>query len=86
MNPQPSWEELQPYYDEGYDPYDPMHGSDSDDEQELTARDRPDYLATFLFLRGACVRRRLSARMHAVRNRLAPTPRRRVVLILSKAA
>jgi SAM-dependent methyltransferase len=33
MNPQPSWNELQPYYNEGYDPYDPNHGTDSADAQ-----------------------------------------------------
>jgi hypothetical protein len=27
MNPQPSWEELEAYYNHDYDPYDPMHGS-----------------------------------------------------------
>lgn len=39
MNPQPTWDELIPYYDEGYEPYDPMHGSDANDEQAIrTAR------------------------------------------------
>jgi 2-polyprenyl-3-methyl-5-hydroxy-6-metoxy-1,4-benzoquinol methylase len=35
MNPQPTWNELQPYYNEGYDPYDPNHGSDSGDAEEI---------------------------------------------------
>jgi SAM-dependent methyltransferase len=35
MNPQPSWEELAPYYNDAYDPYDPMHGSISDDKAEI---------------------------------------------------
>lgn len=35
MNPQPSWDELQPYYNEGYDPYDPSHGSDVADAEEI---------------------------------------------------
>ena len=32
MNPQPSWEELAPYYASSYDAYDPGHGSLADDE------------------------------------------------------
>jgi 2-polyprenyl-3-methyl-5-hydroxy-6-metoxy-1,4-benzoquinol methylase len=28
MNPQPSWQELEPYYSDSYGAYDPMHGSD----------------------------------------------------------
>jgi 2-polyprenyl-3-methyl-5-hydroxy-6-metoxy-1,4-benzoquinol methylase len=35
MNPQPSWEELGPYYNNGYDPYDPSHGSDAGDAEEV---------------------------------------------------
>lgn len=35
MNPQPSWEELAPYYSEAYPPYDPSHGSTADDEMVL---------------------------------------------------
>jgi 2-polyprenyl-3-methyl-5-hydroxy-6-metoxy-1,4-benzoquinol methylase len=31
MNPQPTWDELKPYYDEGYTPYNPSHGADADD-------------------------------------------------------
>jgi 2-polyprenyl-3-methyl-5-hydroxy-6-metoxy-1,4-benzoquinol methylase len=34
MNPQPDWSDLQPYYSESYDAYDPNHGSSSDSEQE----------------------------------------------------
>lgn len=32
MNPQPSWEELAPYYASSYEAYDPSHGSVEDDE------------------------------------------------------
>jgi 2-polyprenyl-3-methyl-5-hydroxy-6-metoxy-1,4-benzoquinol methylase len=32
MNPQPTWEELQPYYNSGYEPYDPEHGSADQDD------------------------------------------------------
>jgi SAM-dependent methyltransferase len=35
MNPQPSWEELQPYYSDAYDPYDPMSGSQAGDEWQI---------------------------------------------------
>lgn len=35
MDPQPSWDELQPYYNEGYDPYDPMHGSEVGDAEAI---------------------------------------------------
>jgi 2-polyprenyl-3-methyl-5-hydroxy-6-metoxy-1,4-benzoquinol methylase len=35
LNPQPTWEELEPYYNSGYDPYDPMHDSEADDDQEI---------------------------------------------------
>ncbi len=39
MNPQPSWEELAPYYSRDYAPYDPSHGaSGSDDEVVARAR------------------------------------------------
>ena len=34
INPQPSWEELKPYYECDYEPYDPMHGSEGSDELE----------------------------------------------------
>lgn len=37
MNPQPSWDELDPYYNNGYDPYDPNHGSDAGDDAEVAA-------------------------------------------------
>jgi SAM-dependent methyltransferase len=33
MNPQPSWQELAPYYSSNYEAYDPAHGSREDDEQ-----------------------------------------------------
>jgi SAM-dependent methyltransferase len=35
MNPQPSWNDLEPYYNISYDPYDPMHGSNADDDREI---------------------------------------------------
>jgi SAM-dependent methyltransferase len=35
MNPQPSWDDLQPYYSSAYDPYDPSHGSQGDDDREI---------------------------------------------------
>jgi 2-polyprenyl-3-methyl-5-hydroxy-6-metoxy-1,4-benzoquinol methylase len=35
MNPQPSWDELQPYYNEGYEPYSPSHGSDTEDATQI---------------------------------------------------
>ena len=35
MNPQPSWDELEPYYDDLYRPYSIMHGSQLSDEQEI---------------------------------------------------
>jgi hypothetical protein len=35
MNPQPSWEELQFYYNNSYDPYDPMHGSQNEDDRMI---------------------------------------------------
>jgi SAM-dependent methyltransferase len=37
MNPQPSWEELAPYYSSEYSPYDPGHGSDADDQSSADA-------------------------------------------------
>src|SRR5262245_51265165 len=40
MNPQPSWEELQPYYNNAYDPYDPMSGSQADDDWEVEQANR----------------------------------------------
>jgi 2-polyprenyl-3-methyl-5-hydroxy-6-metoxy-1,4-benzoquinol methylase len=40
MNPQPSWEELEFYYDKGYQPYDTMHGSQAEDDQEIEAAKR----------------------------------------------
>lgn len=33
MNPQPSWQELAPYYASNYEAYDPNHGSVEDDER-----------------------------------------------------
>jgi 2-polyprenyl-3-methyl-5-hydroxy-6-metoxy-1,4-benzoquinol methylase len=35
MNPQPSWEELQSYYNSAYDAYDPMSGSEAADDHEV---------------------------------------------------
>jgi 2-polyprenyl-3-methyl-5-hydroxy-6-metoxy-1,4-benzoquinol methylase len=35
MNPQPSWEELESYYGSTYEPYDLMHGSQLDDDEEI---------------------------------------------------
>ena len=35
MNPQPTWEDLQAYYTDSYDPYDPMHGSNENDDADL---------------------------------------------------
>ena len=35
MNPQPSWQELQPYYNNAYDPYDPMIGPQADDDRHI---------------------------------------------------
>jgi 2-polyprenyl-3-methyl-5-hydroxy-6-metoxy-1,4-benzoquinol methylase len=35
MNPLPSWNELQFYYNSAYGAYDPMHGSQSDDDSEI---------------------------------------------------
>jgi 2-polyprenyl-3-methyl-5-hydroxy-6-metoxy-1,4-benzoquinol methylase len=44
MNPQPLWDELQPYYDNNYDPYDPMHGSEANDDSEVK---RAELLGSF---------------------------------------
>ena len=35
MNPQPSWQELQPYYSGAYDAFDPMSGSQAGDDLEI---------------------------------------------------
>src|SRR6266850_225454 len=35
MNPQPSWQELAPYYSSSYEAYDPSHGSIEDDERSI---------------------------------------------------
>jgi len=35
MNPQPSWEDLKPYYTAAYDPYNPDHGRLVDDSEAL---------------------------------------------------
>lgn len=35
MNPQPSWDDLEFYYNNAYEAYDPMHGSGANDEQEI---------------------------------------------------
>ncbi len=35
MNPQPTWDELAFYYDKSYQAYDPMHGSQADDDREI---------------------------------------------------
>ncbi|MCG2673302.1 class I SAM-dependent methyltransferase [Bradyrhizobium sp. GCM10023182] len=40
MNPQPSWDELQPYYNNGYDPYDPNHGSRESDDSAVAEAQR----------------------------------------------
>jgi 2-polyprenyl-3-methyl-5-hydroxy-6-metoxy-1,4-benzoquinol methylase len=45
LNPQPSWEELAPYYGAGYHAYDPTHGAaDQDDDQLVNdARKRGEF-------------------------------------------
>ena len=44
MNPQPSWEELTPYYSADYDPYDPSHGaSNADDKVVEQARQSGEF-------------------------------------------
>ena len=44
MNPQPTWEELQPYYPSDYPPYDPSHSLFRLDEEEVAlARERGEY-------------------------------------------
>ena len=35
VNPQPTWEELAPYYSEKYVAYDPMHGAQTSDDEEI---------------------------------------------------
>lgn len=35
MNPQPSWTDLESYYNNAYEAYDPMHGSQTHDDQEI---------------------------------------------------
>jgi 2-polyprenyl-3-methyl-5-hydroxy-6-metoxy-1,4-benzoquinol methylase len=35
INPQPSWQELEPYYSSSYNSYKPQHGSVLSDEQEI---------------------------------------------------
>lgn len=35
MNPQPSWNELEPYYSNGYGAYDPNHGSSASDNETI---------------------------------------------------
>lgn len=35
VNPQPTWDELQFYYNQGYDAYDPDHGSRGSDDLEI---------------------------------------------------
>ena len=35
INPQPSWNELESYYNESYEPYDTMHGSQASDDKEI---------------------------------------------------
>lgn len=35
LNPQPSWDELIPYYNDAYVAYDPMHGAEASDEEEI---------------------------------------------------
>jgi len=36
INPQPSWEDLEPYYSSNYVAYDPLHGSVGDDEKTVS--------------------------------------------------
>jgi 2-polyprenyl-3-methyl-5-hydroxy-6-metoxy-1,4-benzoquinol methylase len=36
LNPQPSWDELKPYYSESYEAYDIMHGASASDEEQLS--------------------------------------------------
>jgi SAM-dependent methyltransferase len=44
MNPQPTWKELEPYYQADYPPYDPAHSHFRVDEEELAdARQRGEY-------------------------------------------
>jgi 2-polyprenyl-3-methyl-5-hydroxy-6-metoxy-1,4-benzoquinol methylase len=44
MNPQPTWEELQPYYPSDYPPYDPSHSLFRLDEEEVAlTRERGEY-------------------------------------------
>lgn len=43
MNPQPSWDELLPYYNNFYSAYDPMHGSQHEDEKEIEIAKRDGY-------------------------------------------
>src|SRR5579859_869017 len=35
VNPQPSWQELESYYNSAYDAYDPMHGSEASDDRAV---------------------------------------------------
>lgn len=35
MSPQPTWNDLEPYYSNSYDPYDPTHGSLADDDHDV---------------------------------------------------
>jgi 2-polyprenyl-3-methyl-5-hydroxy-6-metoxy-1,4-benzoquinol methylase len=35
MNPQPSWGDLEFYYNHAYEAYDPMHGSQAEDDREI---------------------------------------------------
>jgi hypothetical protein len=47
MNPQPSWKDLEFYYNKAYYPYDPMHGSQATDDHEIEQAKRTGVFATF---------------------------------------
>lgn len=38
INPQPTWEDLAPYYDQTYEPYSPSHGLSEESDDEIVAR------------------------------------------------
>jgi 2-polyprenyl-3-methyl-5-hydroxy-6-metoxy-1,4-benzoquinol methylase len=40
MNPQPSWEELAPYYSKDYDPYNPSHAAHGPDDEVVAKAQR----------------------------------------------
>jgi 2-polyprenyl-3-methyl-5-hydroxy-6-metoxy-1,4-benzoquinol methylase len=47
VNPQPTWKELEPYYNKEYVAYDPMHGAQGSDDDEL-ARAKETGLIRFI--------------------------------------